>query len=99
MFLAKIVGNIWATRKIKILQDKKLFLIQEMEPLTGKTHGKVVLATCGEKIDAGIGDTVLVVDEGSSAQDHFNTPPTAIRTFIFGVVDQVRMKDSIALYT
>jgi ethanolamine utilization protein EutN len=98
MFLAKVVGNVWATRKIPVLENKKLLLIQPIDPITGKTAGLTQLAVC-HTIDAGIGDTVIILDEGSSAKQHLGTPPTAVRTFVFAIVDQVRQGDKVTFYT
>jgi len=98
LFLAKVIGNVWATRKIPALNEKRLLLVQKMDTLSGSTTGDVMLAVCF-KIDAGIGDTVLVCDEGSSANQHMGTPPTPIRTFIFAVVDQVYSEGRTTIYT
>jgi len=97
MFLARVVGNVWATRKVPTLEGKKLLLVQPVDQVSGKTHGKVSLAVC-HTIDAGVGDVVLVMDEGSSASQHLGKPSRPVRTFIFGVVDQVQTKDSVSKY-
>ncbi len=98
MFLAKVVGNVWATRKIPILKSRRLLLIQPMDPITGVTRGKTVMAVC-HSIDAGIGDAVIIMDEGSSAKNHLGTGPSPVRTFVFAVVDQVQQEDQIKKYT
>ncbi len=40
-------------------------------------------------VDAGVGDTVLVVQEGSSARKIFDDPWIPVQTVIVGVVDRV----------
>jgi ethanolamine utilization protein EutN len=87
MFIAKVVGNMWATRKIKALEGMRLLLFQAFDSSTNKTKGKVMMAVA-HTIDAGVGDTVIIMDEGSSAKDHLGFGPTPIRTFIFAIVDQ-----------
>jgi microcompartment protein CcmK/EutM len=69
-----------------------------MDPLTGKTHGKIVMAV-GHTIDAGIGDAVIICDEGSSAKNHLGFGPSPIRTFIFAIVDQVQAGGETVQYT
>lgn len=98
MYLAKVVGNVWATRKIPILESRRLLLVQPMDPVTGITHGRTVMAVC-HTIDAGVGDTVLILDEGSSAKNHLGVGPSSIRTFVFAIVDQVRSGDTTAKFT
>lgn len=97
MNLARVVGNVWATQKIPALESKKLLLIQPVDPITGETHGKTMMAVC-DKIDAGIGDMVLIMDEGSSAKQVLGGPPSPVRTFVFGVVDQINRGSETAHY-
>lgn len=98
MFPAKVVGNVWATRKIKVLEGMRLLLVQPVDPITGKTKGKTMMAVC-HTIDAGVGDTVLILDEGSSAKDHLGFGPSPIRTFIFAIIDQVQNGEEIKVWT
>ena len=98
MKIARVVGNVWATRKIPILENKRMLLVQPMDPVSGKTHGKVIMALC-DKIDAGIGDVVLVMDEGSSAKQVLGTDSRPVRTFIFGIIDELDMGGKTVRYT
>jgi ethanolamine utilization protein EutN len=86
MFLARVVGDVVATIKHEALQNRKLLLVQ---PLTadGVPTGKPAIAV--DSVDAGVGDHVLVVDEGNSAAQVLQRPRGPIRTVIVGVVDEV----------
>lgn len=98
MFIARVVGNVWATRKIPILHGKRLLLVQPMNPTTGKSKGKTQMAVC-HTLDAGVGDVVLILDEGSSAKNHLGVGPSPVRTFVFAIVDQVRNGDEVKGWT
>ena len=91
MFIAKVVGNIWATRKVPSLENKRLMLVRPYDPLQDKFSGAIQMAVC-DGIDAGIGDIVLVMDEGSSARQILKDDNAPIRTLIVGVVDTVSAK-------
>ncbi|MCL5035509.1 MAG: EutN/CcmL family microcompartment protein [Chloroflexi bacterium] len=98
MFIARVVGNVWATRKHPSLENSKLLLVQPMDEITGKLKGKIQMAVdC--KFNAGIGDVVLVMDEGSSARQIMKTDNAPIRTIIAGIVDQVARGEKTASYT
>ncbi|MFN3966212.1 MAG: EutN/CcmL family microcompartment protein [Endomicrobiia bacterium] len=89
MFIAKVIGNVWATRKHPSLEKLKLLLVRPVDGLTGEfIEGDTVLAV-DMFIDAGIGDIVLVMDEGNSARQILNDKTAPIRTIICGVVDFV----------
>ncbi|PIU48529.1 MAG: hypothetical protein COS94_01710 [Candidatus Hydrogenedentes bacterium CG07_land_8_20_14_0_80_42_17] len=93
MFIAKVVGRTWATRKQAKLEKHKLLLVVPIEPLSGKECGKVQLAL-DPKVDAGVGDCVLVIDEGNSARQVLDDKTAPIRTVIVGIVDAVQSGDS-----
>ncbi|MCD6310333.1 MAG: EutN/CcmL family microcompartment protein [Candidatus Eremiobacteraeota bacterium] len=98
MFIARVVGNIWATRKHPALENSKLLLVCPMDEITGKLRGKIQMAVdC--KFNAGIGDVVLVMDEGNSARQIMNVKDAPVRTIIAGIIDQVSRKEEIASYT
>lgn len=92
MFIAKVVGNVWATRKHKALESAKLLLVRRIDGISGKFLDEdVSLAVdpAGGGVGAGVGSTVLVVDEGGSARQILNDKTAPVRTVICGVVDSV----------
>ncbi|MCG2725599.1 MAG: EutN/CcmL family microcompartment protein [Elusimicrobia bacterium] len=86
MFIGKVIGNVWATQKHAQLQNLKLLLVKPISPNDAKFSGVTTLAVDGN-IGAGVGDTVLVVDEGGSARKILNNPKAPVRTIICGIVD------------
>ena len=89
MFIAKVVGNVWATRKHKELRNCKLLLVKQVDT-NDKTKflGDTTLALDGG-MDAGPGDIVMVVDEGGSARSVLGNPKCPVRTVISGIVDNL----------
>ena len=88
MFVAKVVGNVWATRKHKLLEGMKLLIVQKMDAITGKlAEGEEPTMAVDINIGAGIGDVVLIMDEGNSARQILNKKYLPIRTVICGIVD------------
>jgi ethanolamine utilization protein EutN len=86
MFLARVLGSVVATTKHGALEGRKLLLVQPQTP-EGKPSGKSVIAV--DAVDAGVGDHVLVADEGNAAGQILRIPRGPIRTVIVGVVDAV----------
>ena len=86
MFLGRVVGDVVATIKHAALSGRKLLVVQ---PLTGegKPTGRPTIAV--DVVDAGVGDHVLVVDEGNSAAQALAQPRGPVRTVVVGVVDEV----------
>lgn len=91
MFLARVVGDIVSTHKNERLKGRKLLLVQRLD-LQGKEDGSAELIAV-DVVDAGVGDEVLVVQEGSSARTVLNDPKVPVQVVIVGVVDSVTIQD------
>ena len=65
MKIAKVIGNIWATRKEDKLAGYKLLIVQPLNILSGGKENEPLVAC--DIIGAGVGETVLIVS-GSSAR-------------------------------
>ncbi len=87
MILAKVVGNIVATKKNQRYENASVMLCQQISP-EGDELATTLLAL--NAVDAGVGDRVLIVQEGWSASTaSTGKPGAAIDSAIVGVVDYV----------
>jgi microcompartment protein CcmK/EutM len=90
MILARVVGEVVATRKHRSHERRKLLLVQPIHP-DGSDRGEAVLAL--DAVDAGSGDRVLVVQEGYAAMTAAGRPGSPIDMTIVGVVDAVEINE------
>ena len=87
MILARVVGNVVATQKNERYAGARVMVCQPVTP-SGEETGATLLAL--DSVDAGIGDTVLVVQEGWGASTAATGEQgAAIDSAIVGVVDRV----------
>lgn len=87
MILARVVGNIVATQKNMRYENARVMLCQQITP-EGEETKNTVLAL--DAVDAGVGDTVLIVQEGWSASTvATGKAGAAIDSAIVGVVDRI----------
>ena len=86
MFLARVTGDVVATVKHPHLAGRKLLLVTP-EPTPGRAPLPAVIAV--DSVDAGVGDRVLVADEGNTAAQVLGMPRGPVRTIIVGIVDAV----------
>jgi len=87
MILARVVGNIWATQKNDRYEGSRILIVRQIEP-DGTQWGPEMLAL--DSVDAGVGDTVVVVREGWSASTAATGQAGApIDAAIIGVVDTI----------
>ncbi|MDU5335347.1 EutN/CcmL family microcompartment protein [Enterococcus sp.] len=82
MIAAKLVDNVWATRKIDSLNGLKFMLA---EPIGSEQEAQrfIVVDTVG----AGIGDRVIV-SKGSAARKIFEEKEVPIDAVVIGIIDE-----------
>lgn len=86
MILGIVKGSAQATVKHAILEGEKLLLVQPVDN-AGRDNGPLIVAL--DRVQAGLGDRVLVADEGNSARVILDNPTAPMRTVILALVDQV----------
>ena len=87
MTLAKVKGNLVSTQKNSYLIGHKLLLVHPIDLDNNYIGNNDVVAL--DMVDAGIGDTVLLLQEGKSVQQilgHRNAP---VHSVVVAVVDSV----------
>ncbi len=84
MFIAKVLGTVVATIKHEAYNNEKIMVVQPVD-LAGNVKGQSLLAL--DKVQAGEGDIVLVLNEGSSARLILNNDMAPVRAIIMGIVD------------
>ena len=85
MLLAKVKGNIVSTQKNVHLNGHKLMLVRTID-LEGNFIGKKDVIAI-DLIDSGIGDTVLVTQEGDAVFQILGHRKTPIHSIIVAIVD------------
>jgi ethanolamine utilization protein EutN len=91
MIIARVVGEVVATRKHHSHDGRKILLVQPLT-LDDSAKGEPVLAL--DAVDAGVGDRVLVVQEGYSAMTSVGRPNSPIDMSVIGVVDEVELQEN-----
>ena len=89
MILARVVGNVVATRKDPRLEGKKLLLIKPVSP-DGKEESNYVIAV--DSVGAGARELVIAVS-GSSARMAEGCKDNPVDTAIIGIVDSVSLDE------
>lgn len=86
MTLCKVLGDIVSTVKHPDYAGTKLMICQPVDE-RGRATGECILAV--DRVQAGPGDTVLVMREGNGVRQLFGKQILPIRSIIIGIVDHV----------
>lgn len=82
MITAKLIDNIWATRKAESLNGLKFMLA---EVIGGTSEGERMVVV--DNISAGIGDRVIVCT-GSSARRMLGDDDIPVDAVVIGIIDE-----------
>ena len=92
MQVAKVIGNIWATRKEEKLSGLKLLLVKPLDVLDETVDKSPLVAA--DKIGAGVGETVIIVG-GSSARNAAGDVSIPVDATVVGIVDVLEIDRSV----
>ena len=86
MKIGRVAGTVVSTINAPIFDGRRLLLCDLIDP-EGEPTGDYTIAA--DAVDAGVGDTVLILDEGSSARQIVDVATAPIRAMVVGIVDEV----------
>lgn len=86
MILCTVTGTLVSTQKNPNLKEYKLLIVQPID-LDGKPMGRDVIAI--DQVDAGVGDTVLIIQEGAGAQQVLKRNDVPVHSVVVAVVDDL----------
>jgi microcompartment protein CcmK/EutM len=86
MLLGVVSGEIYSTINHPTYDHHKL-LVVDLTNAEWRPTGKYLIAM--DAVDAGVGQRVLVNDEGNGARQILNDDKAPVRSVIVGIVDEV----------
>jgi len=86
MIIGKVIGTVVTTISHPHLKNHRLLVVQPMG-LSGEAPDPYFLAL--DNSQAGVGDTVLVNQEGNGNRQAIQNPEGCINSVIVGIVDSV----------
>lgn len=93
MFLADVIGTVVSPVQIPALEGRTLLLLRPLAP-DGRSTGRTRIGI--DRAGAGLGDRVLVIDEGNSGRQILDLPQGPVKTIVAAVVDYVELSGELA---
>lgn len=88
MYIGRVSGTVVATVKHEAFNGRKLLLVDRLTP-DGESTGTYDI--CVDVAQAGVGDWVLVMDEGNGARQILRRKVAPVRAVIVGIIDAVEI--------
>jgi ethanolamine utilization protein EutN len=89
MIIGTVKGDIVSTIHHPFYTGKKL-LVVEKEDFAGKPGGYLIAIDGG--VNAGVGERVLLIDEGNSARQIVADTQAPVRSIIVGIIDRIDLE-------
>jgi len=86
MIIGKVCGTIYSTINHPFYNSRKLLVVNKIA-LPGTEPSGYLIAI--DTVGAGVGETVLVVDEGNSARQVVDDDKAPVRSVIVGIIDEI----------
>lgn len=86
MIVGRVAGTVTTTINHPFYDGKKLLLVERLTA-TGELTGDYLIAI--DSVGAGVGERVLVLDEGTGARQVVGSATAPLRSVIVGIVDAV----------
>jgi ethanolamine utilization protein EutN len=87
MILGRVCGTVVSTMQHPFYQGKKQLIVRACTPDGAFDGDRYVIAV--DLVGAGVGETVIVEDEGTSARQLMDAKDAPVRSVIVGIVDEV----------
>ena len=92
MFLGRVVGTVWSTKKSPDLEGVRFLIVHPYDLDKQPTKNIVVVA---DRLGAGPGETVMCAF-GKAARTAIGNQDMAIEAAVVGIVDRVDLTDSVS---
>jgi microcompartment protein CcmK/EutM len=92
MFIGKVVGTIWSTKKSPDLEGVRFLIVHPFDLDKEPTKNIVVVA---DRLGAGTGETVMCA-YGKAARTAIGNQDMAIEAAVVGIVDRVDITDTLS---
>ncbi len=92
MFLAKVVGTVWSTKKSPDLEGVRFLVVHPYDLDKEPTRNIVVVA---DRLGAGSGEMVMCA-YGKAARTAIGNQDMAIEAAVVGIVDRVDLQESFS---
>jgi microcompartment protein CcmK/EutM len=86
MKVGRVAGTVVATVQAPVFDGRTLLLCTLLDADGAESDGYIIAA---DTVGAGAGETVLILDEGTSARQIVGVPAGPIRAVVVGIIDQV----------
>ncbi len=88
MITGRVIGSVVSTIQHPFFEGKKILVVEKTAP-DGKATGDYLVAV--DSVGAGVGQPVLVLDEGNGARQIVGDKNAPLRSVIVGIIDEVHV--------
>ncbi len=93
MKIGRVIGTVVTPVSHPAYDGKRLLAVRPVAPDLSPTKDRMFTAV--DRCQAGVGDVVLLMAEGSSVRDVLGEAEAPIRTAVVGIIDEICMHGTV----
>jgi microcompartment protein CcmK/EutM len=86
VIIGRVLGEIYSTIHHPFYHGRRLLVVERTDPVGQPTDDYIIAVAA---VDAGVGEQVLVLDEGNGARQVFGEAGAPVRSAVVGIIDHV----------
>ena len=94
MKIGKVSGTVVSTINVPVFDDRRLLLCDLLTEKGEPASGSIIAV---DAVDAGAGETVVILDEGNSARQVIGMDQAPVRAVVVGVIDQLTVDGELVV--
>ncbi len=96
MFLGRVIGEVWATRKVADLEGKRLLVVEPLDDRRERAADMVTPVVAADPLGAGVGERVVVAFGKAARVACGGDGDYAFEAAIVGIVDDFDVRGASA---
>src|SRR5215510_13554599 len=97
MFVGRVIGEVWTTRKVETLEGFRLLLVDPLEVETRPGPARVGLVVAADNVGAGVGERVVVAFGRAARVALERGQDIAVEAAVVGIVDDLQAREALRL--
>jgi ethanolamine utilization protein EutN len=97
MFVGRVIGEVWASRKVETLSGFRFLLVDPLETASRPGKARVGVVVAADNVGAGIGERVIVAFGRAARVALERGQDVAVEAAVVGIVDELSSTEDLRL--
>jgi len=97
MFVGRVIGEVWASRKVETMEGFRFLLVDPLETASRPGKARVGVVVAADNVGAGVGERVIVAFGRAARVALERGQDIAVEAAVVGIVDDLQSTEELRL--